>query len=490
MSQLDAQPASGFSWSSFSRSPTVRVVSVTLVVLGLLLVFQHIPNALRWPLRVLWLCSVGWLVVRLVRTIQGARLSTRKIIFIAIIGGFFYLALHVICHVFIKVMSQRDDRLTTRGMTTLDADARQGIQAVLDEKQYRIFSAELGWTIQPGFKTPGFKGPGYYTPSYSINAQGVRSAREYPMPAPDNDKRILCMGDSFTFGIAVKDEETYPAQAEQLKPGTEWLNFGIPGACLTQAYKRYMLDARAFGGKHVVVGFMTNDAQRTVNVFRPFVNSDAGSPLTKPFAKWVDGKFTIEPNPITDLAGLRRLLEDDRAELRKLLALDYLTWSKQKQSTNPVARTATYAWEVMGMEHSMDVLFHKRLPLSQIIKDLLPQDPYGRSIWKPTSPGFKAICGMFDEFHRQIIADGREPLFVIIPGPLDLDDYGKGYMRQYASLLAHFKEKKYAFLDFLDPLVAKHKDDYSEKALFVRSHYQGHVNRELAEEIIKAMRLP
>ena len=33
-------------------------------------------------------------------------------------------------------------------------------------------------------------------------------------------KKLAWMGDSFTFGIAVKDAETYPAQAEKLKPGT------------------------------------------------------------------------------------------------------------------------------------------------------------------------------------------------------------------------------------------------------------------------------
>ncbi|MBX7207668.1 MAG: hypothetical protein K1X78_05135 [Verrucomicrobiaceae bacterium] len=471
-------PSSESQPKSSSATGTILVVAVSMFVLGCILFFQYTPNALRWPLRVLWLAAVGWLVIAAVRAVRATRFTGRKTAFILVLGGFYYLVLSLVCHVFIKLMSQRDDRLTTRGMSKLDAECRRGIQAAIDDNQFNKFSAEVGWVPRPG----------YTTPSYTVNAQGLRGTREYPRQPAAPDRRILCMGDSFTFGIAVKDDGTYPAQAEQLLPGTEWLNFGIPGGCLVQAYQRYMHEARDYGGKRVVVGFMTNDAQRTVNIFRPFVNADSGCPLTKPFAKYDNGKFTIEPNPYHSLDDFKRLLADDRLELVKLQKLDYLTWSRQGGGpAGPISRTLLYVWDALRVDRSTDLLFDARLPLSSAVKSIIPPDPYGRDIWSPSSPGFKAICMMFDRFHEQIVADGREPLFVIIPGPMDVSDFTRQNPRQYLSLAAHFKSKGYAFVDFLDPLVSKHKADLSEDALFVRNHYQPPVNKELAAEIIKAM---
>ena len=461
-------------------STTARVVTALLFVLGLVFFFQYTPNGLRWPLRVLWLASIIWLVVVTVRTVRTTRFTRRKIAFILIIGGFYYVVLLLICHVFIKEMSQRDDRLTTRGMTSLAPDCKSGIQAMLDDNQFNKFSAAMGWVPKPGRRRPG----------YNVSAQSVRGRRVYPQQPVNPEQRILCMGDSYTFGVAARDDETYPAQAEKLKPGTEWINFGIPGGCLVQSYQRYMHEARHYGGRRVVIGFMTNDAQRTVNVFRPFLIADSGAPLTKPFAKYVEGKFSIEPNPCTSTADLVRLLGHESDELKKLLQLDYLTWGGRGGKSGPISRTAGYVWEVMRLENNVDTLLDHRLPLGQFVTSILPLDPYGRDIWNPASPGFKAICAMFDRFHAQVVSDGREPLFVIIPGPLDVDDYRRDLPRQYAALVDHLEAKNFAFLDFLDPLVSKHRSDLSEDALFVRLHYRGHINKELAEAIIKALELP
>lgn len=460
------------------KNTTVRVVAAVLYVVGLLLFFQSTPNGVRWPLRLLWVAAIVWLVVLTVRAVRATQFTRRKSAFILVLGGFYYVVLSLICHVFIKLMSQRDDRLTTHGMTTLAPDCRKGIQAVVDDDKFNNFNREVGWVMRPGYKTP----------EYTINAQGLRGTKEYSKTSTMPDSRVLCLGDSFTFGTAVKDDETYPEQAAKLSAGTEWLNFGCPGTCLTQSYQRYMHDARDYAAKHVVIGFMTNDAQRTVNCFRPFVNADSGCPLTKPFAKYEGGKFSIEPNPYSDIADYKRLLSDDRSELAKLMKADYLTWSRQGTGARgPITRTLLYVWDSMRLDRNVDMLFDRRLPLSGYIKSLIPPDPYGRDIWNPASPGFKAICAMFDRYHEQVVADGRVPLLVIIPGPTDVEDYTKEYPRQYASLVEHFKSKNYAFVDFLDPLVAKHKADLSEKALFVRNHYQPPVNKELAGEIIKAM---
>lgn len=466
--------------ADFPRNRAAWVVVTVLLCLAAVVFFQNVPKGLRWPVRLFLLGAAVWLVLVGVQTVKTWRFSGRNLLFSLILGSFFYSALYLICLLFIKVMSQRDDRLTTRGLTSLTPDCKRGIQAALNDDQFIKFSAEMGWVPRPGYKTA----------EYTINAQGVRGTREYPQQAANPDQRILCMGDSFTFGVAVRDGETFPAQAEKLKQGTEWINFGIPGGCLTQAYQRYMHEARGYGGKHVVIGFMTDDAKRTVNAFRPFVKADSGCPLTKPFAKFAAGQFTVEPNPYTNLTDLNRLLDDEEPELKRLLKLDYLIWGKQGPLGGPIRRTGAYVWGAMRLDLSMESILDRRLPLSRFLKGILSPDPYGSALWSPDSPGFKAICAMFDQFHQQVVADGRQPLFVILPGPLDVNDHVNRYPRQYASLLDHLKSQNYAFVDFLAPLVTKHKPDLSDAAIFVRLHYQGHVNQELAAAIIKELHLP
>ena len=464
----------------FSLHKTSWTWVALFVCLAVTFGFDATPSALHWPLRVLWFGSLLLMIAALVSAVKGARLDRRKVIFILVIAGFWLLMLEAVCWIFVSLMAKRDDRLAARGVTTLSADCREQLKAVFDTKPHYLYDPVIGWVSRPGFKDK----------LCTVNAQGIRTLHDYPQAAPDDSKRVLCMGDSFTYGVAVGDKETYPAQAEQLWPGTEWLNFGIAGTCLTQAYLHYHEHAKKFGGRYVVIGFMTNDAQRTVNCFRPLLNHDTGFPMTKPFAKYVDGRFSIEPNPYLSLDGYRALLADEKTELRKLLQLDYLTWCRQSVTSGPIRRTFGYVADTMNVEHNLEGILGNGGKMNRFLRQMLPQDPYGEEIWSPGSPGFKAICSLFDLFHDEVVKDGRIPLIVIIPGPRDIEVYRKHGPRQYATLVDHLKSKQDLFLDFLDPMVSKHPGHLANEELFVQQHYQPYLNKDLAEEIIKKLKLP
>ncbi len=68
----------------------------------------------------------------------------------------------------------------------------------------------------------------------STNAHGFRDGELAPSPSPGG-LRILCLGDSSTFGYGVTPEETYPARLERALarrfPGrsVEVMNAGVPG---------------------------------------------------------------------------------------------------------------------------------------------------------------------------------------------------------------------------------------------------------------------
>lgn len=460
-------------------NPTLQTIVAIALWIWITFQFNEAPAALRWPARLVWMIVPIWLVARLVRVVITTRFTWKKTLFILIIASVQYVAVAMLCNVFIALMSQKDDRLTTRGATTLSAETRRDIRDILDGKRINVIDAELGWRMNPDA----------HSPNYVINKQGFRGPREYPQTPPDPAKRILCLGDSFTFGTAVADDETFEVHAERLLPGTEWLNFGVPGTCLTQSYLLYKSRARQFGGKYVIIGFMSNDAMRTVNCFRPFVNVDSASPLTKPFVRLRDGKLSLEPNPYKSADDYRRLLDNDREELDKLRRLDYLSWSREHPSTNPILRTLSYIVEANQLDRNFDSMFTGKLPLGNAIAAMLPQDPYGKAIYEPTSEGFAALTALFDRYHDEVVADGRIPLIVLFPGPLDVDDAREREPCQYASLTRYLRSKNYAVLDFLEPLIARHAKELNTQSLFVKSHYQPHINKEVAVEIIKALRI-
>lgn len=459
-------------------------VVIALVVLWFLLLgfLVDLPNSLRWPARMIWLTitlGLSWWFVQVLRHTDFTR---KKLLFIAVLGLLYWLLLTLVCQGFIKIVSGRDDRLSPRGMTTLPAPCREGIEALIAGDKFPLFDRDIGWVPRPGYTQPNGL--------YGINSQGVRGkGREYAIPVPDVAKRVLCVGDSFTFGVAVKDEDCYPAQAEKLQPGTEWINLGIPGGCLAQACQRYVRDAPVFGGRRVVIGFMSNDAQRTVNAFRPLLNIDSGCPFTKPFAKLTNGTLSIEMNPFTSIDDYRHLLANETAGLARLTQLDYLTWSAQgrRLSAGPISRTLLYGWETCGLDRGFHAMLDSRIPGATWFKSLIPSDPYGRSIWDKDSPGFKTIVALFAYFHQKVVADGRTPLFVLMPGPSDVQDLRHRFPCQYASLATELSERKLPFIDFLPVIARRHKHELTTDALFTGNHYRPEMNKELASEIIKAL---
>ena len=59
----------------------------------------------------------------------------------------------------------------------------------------------------------------------STNSMGFRSPE---LENPKSKFRILCIGDSVTFGWGVEDQETYPALLQKQFPNTEVINVGVP----------------------------------------------------------------------------------------------------------------------------------------------------------------------------------------------------------------------------------------------------------------------
>lgn len=98
-------------------------------------------------------------------------------------------------------------------LTTLEISARLfGPKTILPEKCFR--SDEILNHFHSSNKTCKFR-TAFWNVTYKINSLGLRDKEYYPKK-PDNTYRILILGDSFTEGWGVEQEQSYPKQLEQM----------------------------------------------------------------------------------------------------------------------------------------------------------------------------------------------------------------------------------------------------------------------------------
>ncbi len=121
--------------------------------------------------------------------------------------------------------------------------------------------------------TPSFQGSMVYeramdakvlkTVPFRVSRHGLRGPDRADMPPPGTT-RILAVGDSFTFGEGVGDDETYPAVLERAlnRYGRyEVLNAGTPTWSLRQEVRWLELNGRTIQPAIITLGFFVNDLE-------------------------------------------------------------------------------------------------------------------------------------------------------------------------------------------------------------------------------------
>ncbi|MSR60971.1 MAG: SGNH/GDSL hydrolase family protein [Planctomycetes bacterium] len=107
---------------------------------------------------------------------------------------------------------------------------------------------------------------------FRVSPQGTRGP-EVPAEKPATERRILCLGDSFAFGLWCDEEETVVArlarqanarEAERAS-GLTWraLDLGVPGYHLGQTLRAFAQEGLALQPDLVVLYFNTNDIEQT-----------------------------------------------------------------------------------------------------------------------------------------------------------------------------------------------------------------------------------
>jgi GDSL-like Lipase/Acylhydrolase family len=116
------------------------------------------------------------------------------------------------------------------------------------------------WTVHHALR------PGYSSPAVHINSFGLRSP-EVAVPKPAGTIRVLLLGDSFTFGLRVKDDEIFGRRLEEMLRGkygaapVEVVSAGVISYCPLLEYLQYRHHLHVLEPDLVVLNFDMSDVQ-------------------------------------------------------------------------------------------------------------------------------------------------------------------------------------------------------------------------------------
>lgn len=149
---------------------------------------------------------------------------------------------------------------------------------------YDIYDSHRGWALKPNMVNVQMN----EDKIINSNSKGIRGTTEYQY-GKAKKKRILILGDSFTFGEEVNDNETYSYYLQEMLPFTEVINFGVHGYGHDQMLIYFMEEGIKYKPDIVVLGFVDLDMERNTLKFRDYA---------KPKYELEEGKLIIKNYPV------------------------------------------------------------------------------------------------------------------------------------------------------------------------------------------------
>jgi len=109
------------------------------------------------------------------------------------------------------------------------------------------------------------------TEQLGTNSEGWRGRAEHSQPKAPGVRRLLLVGDSYTFGAGVADEEAFAhVLGELLGPGWEVVNISAPGWGTDQQILAFEEEGLGYDPDMVVLGFFVRDYSRNLLSFRQY----------------------------------------------------------------------------------------------------------------------------------------------------------------------------------------------------------------------------
>ncbi len=214
------------------------------------------------------------------------------------------------------------------------------------------FHPVYGWVLKAGLRD--IKVSGAFVSSNKIQ---VRGAQEFDLDDASR-RRILAIGDSFTFGECANDAESYPAILQSYLPQTDVLNAAVHGWGIDQILLRLQREGADFTPSIVMLGCVNTDLPRNHLWFRDFAKPYfvleegslklKGTPIPSPeemlsgfhseLFDWASSKWHVYTKTVDimqDDSLSEKLLEQIVREIRRLNAVPVFVYLPRKDESIP-----------------------------------------------------------------------------------------------------------------------------------------------------------
>lgn len=278
--------------------------------------------------------------------------------------------------------------------------------------------------------------------SIRTNAQGMRNDEDFPLQSANGKPRLMIVGDSYSFGHGVSNEQTYAYQLNSLLPDWDIMNLAVSATGTDQNYIMYEQYGEKFSPDVVVLGFYLLDFNRNTFSFR-----DYAKPMYVPQP---DGSLMLTHSPVPS---------------PEALINEYKSGKKQ----------------IGGWHYSYAVAAFQKVLTTHTKRDRsegsLPR---------------RTLTGIMEKFNTRVRSNGATPVWVIFPIRDILEKQESKYevIGEFAE--AEAKRLGMAVLN-MDPVFRQYMEDHPEvKTLWRPREVGGHLsetgNKVVAESIYQLLK--
>ncbi|HID53778.1 MAG TPA: hypothetical protein EYP41_17300 [Anaerolineae bacterium] len=181
------------------------------------------------------------------------------------------------------------------------------------ERLHTEYDLDLGWVNKPGVVIENMYGSGI---DIRINSQSLRADYDYSATVLPGRVRVICSGDSFTFGYGVANNQTWCALLGEEDKRLEMVNMGQGGYGLDQSYLWYKQGAA--------------NLAHDIHLFAPVVfdyerlRLDSFFGYGKPYLMAQDGVLHTENVPVPRQSYLLPWLTRNGRTLQQLRTVQFL----------------------------------------------------------------------------------------------------------------------------------------------------------------------
>ena len=243
-------------------------------------------------------------------------------------------------------------------------------------------------------------GPEFDTP-ISTNAGGLRMDRDVAYGRDSRKRRILVIGDSFTFGHGVGTDERFGDLVESGLPDREVVNMGVQGTGTDQQYLLYREEGHKYEPDLVVLCYLTMNLKR--NVATRYSNAN------KPRFELRDGALVLTNVPVP---------EEEPQQSDDATKADPLPTAKPKRVAQANANNSIIG-RIKGVcrySALYRLLVAKYWDLRIHLRNV--RNPYPYPEYDESNEAWKVTTALFEKFAEEARANGSDFLVVLIPNEI------------------------------------------------------------------------